>query len=290
MLSTDSFHRYAEATPRSYSLFVFFTADNSICEPCGGMQRSMAEVARAYHDLPSRKQARHPVFFAALKLSPQTDQHFLARYSLERVPLLYHVSPHASMPRQLTGADNYDVMRLGIGANSIRAFVNERVGAQLKVVRANEVIQFRATVNKYKPMLFTLGALGVALVVRLGLYKSPLMWFCCVVAVYIFSVGGGHFSWIHDTPIYKINRDGLPEFIAGGARSQFVAEGFFVSVTCVSISALIILVQEMNSWVPYKSMQGMVGLFLTGCTFLAIWILLSLYSMKMPGYLQYNEI
>lgn len=290
VLSTDSFQRYAEASVRSYSLFVFFTADPSLCEPCAGMQNAIATVARAYRDLPKRKQSRHPVFFAALKLNPQTDQPFLARYKLERVPLLYHVSPRTKMPRTLDGIDNYDVMNNGIGGNAIRRFVNSRVGSSLHVVRANEVIQFRATVNKYKPVIGLIGLLLASLVVRYNVYKHSMLWFCLIVAVYIFSVGGGHFSWIHDTPIYKINRDGIPEFIASGARSQFVAEGFFVSVTCVSISALIILIQEMNSWMPYKSMQGMVGLILVAAAYVAISLLLSLYYMKMPGYLQYNEI
>lgn len=274
--SIETFMKYIEAPGRSFSAFVFFTADGSICQPCPQMQHAVSKVAQEYRNLPKSQRANRPVFFASLKLSG-ADQEFLQRYGIDKVPVLYHFNPRSQYPTQLEGPDAYQVVSLGLGVNNIRQFVNARVGSQFRIVRSNYDVPFVSTVRKWRPMLIAAFVLGAVAVIRAHLYASPMFWFVTVVAVYIFSVGGGHFSWIHDTPLFRVNRDGLPEFFAGGARTQFVAEGFLVSIACVMISAFVILIQEMPHFIDNKSLQGAGGITLTLMIYFLISMLMALY-------------
>lgn len=312
-LSTETFKKYIEAQDRSYSLIVYFTAEAKICEPCSSMHTSVSKIAREYNGLASSRRGKRPVFFASLKLTG-SEQDFLQRYGIAQVPLLYHFNSRNRYPiSKLSGPDFYDVSNRGFGANSLRQFINERTGSRLPVIRAGYSVPFGATVKSARPFLFICLLFALAAVVHFQAYKIPMFWFCVVVTVYIFSVGGGHFSWIHDTPIYTVDRDGAFEFIAAGARTQYVAEGFLVSITCVLISAFIIAVQELPSIVKNRTLLGGAGIVFTVMTYVAITLLMGLYhtvrhlssflslyrllttllptvSQKMPGYLRYTEI
>jgi len=278
-LTKGTFRKYIEgSSTRDYSLFVYFTADSSICQPCAAMQSEVDRVSREFHASGGAGKKKS-VYFAALKLST-ADQDFLAAYQIQRVPLFYYFNTNTRYPRAIGDAGDrnmYDVAHNGMASNAIKAFVNARSGSSMRVIRGNYAVPFRAAVNSLKPLIGGVLAVALAGVLRTGIWRNNFFWFGILVFIYIFSVGGGHFSWIHDTPIYKVNQHGVPEFIAGGARSQYVAEGFFVSVTCVSISALIILVQEMPKFVPSGSTQSLIGISLSACTFFAISALLALY-------------
>ncbi|PXF48881.1 putative dolichyl-diphosphooligosaccharide--protein glycosyltransferase subunit 3 [Gracilariopsis chorda] len=288
----EEFQDVVEAAPRSYSLFVMFSADSSLCQPCASTKRIIGMIAKEYYALPSSKSSSKPVFFAVVNVKT-TDQEFLIRYGLRHVPVFYHFgrSKSKTYPKQLDerSADNYPV-QAGLGANTLREFINSRCGSRLRVVRGNYQIPFVETVRMFKPFIL-FGVLAIAaVVVFTGAYKSPMLWFAVVMLIYIFSVGGGHYSWIHNSPLAVVNQHGVTEYIAGGSRSQYVAEGFFVSATCVSISILVILVQELPSVIPNKHGQTAAGLFFLFLTSVAITFLLTLYHSKMPQYLQYNEL
>lgn len=271
----DTFEKYIEAKQRSYGVFVYFSADSSICKPCAAMEKAVSRIAVEHRSLPARSQGRQPTFFAVMKLSGQ-DAEFLQRYGIRQVPLLHYFSPRAR-PGPLGGANLFDVQKEGFGPNQLRQFVNDRVGSNLRVKLANYHVPFVSTVKEFQYVFLGAGILGGSLALRTRAYAHPMFWFVCVVAVYIFSVGGGHYSWIHNTPLYVVNRDGNTEFMAGGSRSQYAAEGFFVSVTCVIISLCIILIQEMPNLVEFKAVQSMGGLMLAAMAYVAISILLTLY-------------
>lgn len=277
--SIEEFQDVVEAAPRSYSLFVMFSADSSLCQPCAATKRIIAMIAKEYYSLPSSKSSSKPVFFAVVNIKT-TDQQFLMRYGLRHVPVIYHFGSgkYKKHPKQLEegSADNYQ-LRAGLSANTLREFINSRCGSRLRVVRGNYQIPFVETVHMFMPFIL-FGLLAVsAVVVYTGAYKSPLLWFAVVMLIYIFSVGGGHYSWIHKTPLAVVNEHGMTEYIARGSRSQYVAEGFFVSATCVSISILVILVQELPSVIPSKHGQRAAGLFFLFLTSVAIMFLLTLY-------------
>lgn len=279
-LNIDSFRKYIEAAPRSYSLIVMFSADPSMCRPCEMMRRQLESVAAEYYALPENRRGSTPVYFAELKVA-LTDQAFLGEYSVTHVPILYHFAAGKakSYPSKLKhkSINSYDIQGKGIGINQVKQFVNERVGSKLKVVIGGYTIPFVDTVRAVMPIIVLACAAFGAFVAYKGLYKQPMLWFALVMAVYIFSVGGGHFSWIHKVPLAAVNVNGQMEFIASGSRSQYVAEGFFVSVTCVCISALILLIQELPTAIPNKSGQTVAGLILAFMTYVAIAALLVMY-------------
>lgn len=277
----DSFEEYVESAPRSYHIFVLFTADPSMCVPCAPMRKQLQQVAMEYENLSQRKKSSKPTFFAELKISA-SDQMLLQKYGIRHVPLFYVFQSSSSRiyPTVLRdGAlDNYPLQQRGMGANQLKEFVNARVGSKLTVVRGGYPIPFKQKVRDFMPVILMSVALAVVIAIATEAYKNPMVWFGLVVLVYIFSVGGGHFSWIHNTPLAYVNQNGGWQFFANGSRSQYVAEGFFVSATCVSISVLVILIQEMPTVIPNKANQAGCGMVMITMTMMAITTLLVMYQ------------
>lgn len=280
-LSIGEFEKYVERAPREYTLIVMFTADASMCKPCAPMLLAIEKIAKEYEELPDRKKSRMPVFFASLKVSPN-DQAFLAKYSMQHVPILYafRAGNTRNFPSPLNdnSPDNYQIQQFGILPNQMKNFVNARTSSSLSVVRSGQ-IPFVPYVRAVMPIILVFVGFAVFVGVASGAYKRPMVWFGLVMLVYIFSVGGGFFSWIHNQPLAVVDSNGITQYFAEGSRSQYVGEGFFVSVTCVSISVLVILIQELPWVLPYKSGQSAIGLSMIMMTFVAIVALLSLYQI-----------
>lgn len=281
VISVKEFRAVVEATPRSYSLFVMFSADPSLCEPCAKMREQFKILSSDYSSLSSRKAAKAPAFFVEVKLS-SSDVEFLGTYGIKHVPILHHfASGRTSYPRQLKEgtSDSFNLQEFGYSANAMKSFVNDRSGSKMQVIRGGYEIPFVQTVRQAMPYIFTVIGLASGVALYTGAYKSPMLWFGLVVLVYIFSVGGGHYSWIHNTPLVVVDKNGSFQYIAGGSRSQYVAEGFFVSFTCVCISGLVIAIQELPSFLSQKSAQSIVGLGMCSMTMCAIGALLAVYQM-----------
>lgn len=282
-LSKSTFRKYIESAPRSYSLFVLFTTvDQSLCKPCGPMRREFAKLAQEYYSQ-SRRQASRPVFFGELKLAI-SDQDFLADYRMQHVPVLYFFESGASKafpaPLALQSPNSFDVQTEGFGVNAMKMFVNKRSGARMKVALADYRISFVATVQKYLPMLAFFLVAFTVISIYCGWNRHPMFWFGCVLLVYMYSIGGGHFCWINDSPIAVINRESVVEYISPGSRNQFVAEGALVAMTCILMSALIILIYELPTLIPDKASQTAIGLVVAGLTFFSVFSLLSLYTVS----------
>ncbi|CAN8072422.1 unnamed protein product [Agarophyton chilense] len=290
-LSVDDFQQLVETSPRSYSLFVLFSADSNLCAPCGAITKRLSQITKDYYALPSSRTSSRPVFFSIVRVTME-DQVFLMRYGLRHVPVFYHFKAGKSRdyPRHISdqSSDNFPIQQIGYSTNAMKEFINSRSGSRLHIVRGNYQIPFVQTVKDLMPFILLTIAILAAGILATGAYKSPMLWFGIVVLIYIFSVGGGHYSWINNTPLANVNVNGEYEFISGGSRSQYVAEGFFVSAMCVSISILVILIQEMPSIIPNKSGQQVIGMVLSMMTGVAITALGLLYQMKMPQYLHYN--
>lgn len=276
-----TFEEYIENAARPYNVLVFFTADPSMCRPCAQVRKQIEGIAREYKTLSEAKKSSKPTFFAEVKISP-SDQAFLRKYQIQHVPIIYlfRASTSRMYPTPLSENSNdfYPIQQFGLAANPLKEFMNTRTGSRFTVVRGGYQIPFVGSVRAAMPLIMSMAIMATTAAITTGAYKSPMLWFGLVVLVYIFSVGGGHYSWIHDVPLAVVNKDGVWEYVASGSRSQYGAEGFFVSATCVSISALVILIQEMPSFIPHKSSQTFLGMFTLFMTLVAIVSLLSLYT------------
>lgn len=270
-----TFQKYIEAPSRSYGVFVFFTADPAQCKPCAMMQPVVIRAAREYRALRPGRKTRRRVFFAVLQLS-ERDGEFLRRYGMERVPLLHYFGPRAR-PGPLAGPDLFRWSSQGVGLNDLRRFVNERTGSRMQIPEEGEV-PFVATVKQYRSVLLSTAVLGTPIVLRTRAHKLPMFWFACVMIVYIFSIGGAHYSWRHNMPLYVVDRDGTRQFMLNEARSQYAAEGFFISAMCVIISVFIVLIQELPRFVGSRASQTFGGVLLATMTFVAVYVLLTLYQ------------
>ncbi|KAI0560016.1 Oligosaccharyl transferase complex subunit OST3/OST6 [Gracilaria domingensis] len=291
-LSIDQFQDLVEVSSKPYSLFVLFSADSQLCAPCGAIKQRVSMIAKEYYSLPASKASSKPVFFAVVRVT-MSDQEFLMRYGFRHVPIFYYFAAGNSReyPRQLSdqSPNFFPVQEVGYGQNAIKGFINNRCGSRLRIVRGNYQIPFVETVKHFRPFILLTAAMLAAGIVATGAYKSPMLWFGIVVLIYIFSVGGGHYSWINNTPLAAVNVNGEMEYMTAGSRSQYVAEGFFVSATCVSISILVILIQELPSVIPNKKGQTLTGMFLVMMTCIAITILVALYQVVRRNYELYES-
>jgi hypothetical protein len=281
-LTISSFRRYIEVAPRSYSLIVLFTADQSICKPCAAMRRNFGQVVMDYHSAPRKQQASHRTFFAELKLSV-SDQQFLNDYSIQHVPILYHFGRGSRnvYPKALgKDADSLNIEEMGSGINAMKSFLNDRLRTRLRVMRTDYKIPFVPYMRSFLPFIGA-GALFVVLfALYVGWTNKPFFWFVCCVVVYMYSVGGGHFSWIHDVPFAVVNSDGRTDIVANGSRTQYAAEGMVVAILCSLISTFIILVNELPSQISDTSAQTVTGMLLAFITSALVTALLSLHDVR----------
>lgn len=288
-LTESSFRKYVESTPRGYSLFVLLTADARLCKACPTLKQILGRIAKEYNTLPSKKQGSYPVFFAALELSQESES-IMTDYGVSTVPILYHFAAGKTKkyPSQLRSSDQYDG---GLHINPIKTFINRKAGSKFRVVRGGYTIPFAPFVRAAVPLITVLfAALGLC-VVTWNLYLSPYFWLTVVVGVYMFSLGGGHFSWIHNTPWAVVSQEGVFNWIEqGSSRSQYVAEGFCFAVLCVSIAAIILIIQELPKYVESKSTQRALGWPLIIILYLLVLVLYSLYEFKSPGYLRHSDL
>lgn len=286
-LQVDQFRKLVESAPRSYSLITLFSADKQYCPHCDSVRNQLDRVANEYYNNPIQQSKSTHVFFVDVHVQ-SSDQDFLMHYNIQKVPLLYHFShgTKRAFPKQISDhdPDKYPFEK-GIAANIIKKFVNDRCRSHMIVRRGGYKIMFKSVMKTVIPILFVIASFGGVFAVYNGSYKNPMLWFTLVMLVYIYSVGGGHYSWIHDTPFLVVDNDGRSQYFARGSRSQFGAEGFMVSVTCVTISVLIISIQRLPKVVPEKSAQNLVGFVMVSMTFFAISFLLKLYERVSTNFL-----
>lgn len=232
-LQIDQFRKIVESAPRSYSLIALFSADKQYCPHCDSIRIQLDRVANEYYYNPTQQSKSTHVFFVDVHIQT-TDQQFLMDYNIRQVPLLYHFShgTKRAFPKHISehDPDKYPFEK-GFAANIIKKYVNDRCRSHMIVRRGGYRIMFKSVMKTVLPILFVIASFGVVFAVYNGTYKNPMLWFTLVMLVYIYSVGGGHYSWIHDTPFFVVDNDGQTQYFARGSRSQFGAEGFMVSVT-----------------------------------------------------------
>lgn len=262
-----------------------------MCKPCAPMGKELRRVAKAYYSLAKREQATHPVFFAEFKLSLD-DRKFLADYAVEHVPIFHYFGPvsRRNFPAPLATyrRDTFPVEEVGYGSNAIKAFVNSKVRSRLHVVRGDYQIPFASTVRSLMPALLAIAGAVAAAAVFMGWIHSPMFWFALCVLVYMYSVGGGHYAWINNSPFAVVNSNGHTQYVSDGSRNQYAAEGMFVSITCSAISAIVIGINELPRLIPPGGKQATVGFVLIFVVFACTTTLLGLYTLKMPAYLRYE--
>lgn len=295
-LSAPSLRAYVEGgAPRAYALFVLFVvADADKCAPCAPMRAALGRAAAQYHALPRRDRAPHPVFFAEMRLALD-NRALLQDYAIEHVPILFHFAPSAAggptFPRPLSSLsrEGYPIEQLGVSANAIKSFVNRKTGARLQVMRGDYQIPFASSVRAMMPALLFAAAALAAVAVFLGWVYSPMFWFTLCVLVYLYSVGGGHYTWINNTPFAVVDSNGRSQYVSEGSRNQYAAEGMFVSLTCSAISAIVIGINELPRLLVPGHKQTTVGFVLIAVVFVSTCTLLGLYNLKMPSYLRYDQ-
>lgn len=291
ILNPETFRKYVEPSSRPYSLFVLITADSSICAACSAMKAEFAAVSGSYYDLPSNRQAGHDVFFAELRISTSFRE-LLYDYGISHVPILHHfpAGSSKSFPARLADAPggSFDIERLGVSKNGFMHFVNTEAGARFPAQRAGYEIPFASFVRSMMPVIVTCAGLFAATAAYAGWMGQPMFWFGVCVLVYLYSLGGGHYTWINDSPFAVVDSRGSTQYVAEGSRNQYVAEGMFVSLACTVISSVLIAANELPRLIPSKRAQTTVGLTMSFAVSIFIVMLLGLYFFKMPSYLKYE--
>lgn len=279
-MSIDMLRSFIEVAPRSYSIMLLLSAPPNICKACGNVEKLFTSISKDYKHLPKSSQASKPLFFVLVRITG-SEKEFMTLYDLRHIPVIYFMgaSNRKTFPKPLSDSspDSYPFQNFGGRIDTIKQFINDKSGSRLRVVRGGYQIPFVETVRAFKPLIFTMAGSVAFMVFATGAYNKPMLWFALAMLVYIFSVGGGHYSWINKTPFAVVNEQGETEYLAAGSRSQYAAEGFLVSATCVTISVMVIFIRELPSFIPNKNFQLFVGTGLLSMTSIAISLLLVVF-------------
>lgn len=139
-LDDATFHYYAIAKPRPYSLIVFLTAAHPKfkCTICKQIDTEMSLVAQSYGRATSTRGEEPKVFF--VRLDYEASQKIFQQYGVSSVPMMFHIPPLLTAEKSgkeytIHQREKYQIPT-SPEAESIAGFVKDRTGVSVDIKRS----------------------------------------------------------------------------------------------------------------------------------------------------------
>jgi len=276
-LNLDKWKTYVQSTSKNYSMIVMFTvlSPNMNCPICKPVHEEFLVVANSYRyaHLHSKN-----VYFAIVDYedAPQIFQ----QLNLNTAPAIYHFPPKGARKSQ----DQMDFQRMGIDADAIAKFVQDRTGMHIRVLRPPN---YAAPVVVSLLIMLVLGLLYMRRN-NLEFLGNRTFWgIVCLCIVFAF-MSGQMWNHIRGPPFILTNpQTRETAFIHGSTQFQLIAETYIVFVMYAAVTVGMILLNEAasNKLEPGKrKLLTCVGL---GLVVVFFSLLLSIFRSKYQGYPYY---
>lgn len=288
-LDSPTLMRALAISPRPFSLVITLLADG--CVACDAAAKILVSASKELGAAPAGARPRTPVLFGGVTVS-SADAEFLSATRVTHVPKVFHLSPTVVWPVVMQGGP--DDLPSGGGAGltdaAVRGWLNGRLGTRLSLPRSSYAIPFVPVLKAFAPLAAAAAVAAAVAVGWTGAWRSPWLYFACLLGVYAFSLAGGHYAWIHGVPWAVVDAAGVTRYVADGSRAQYGAEGVATATGCVLMGGLWVVVHELPAWLGEGG--GALSRAASWAAALAIWFgwtaLVGLYQGKMPGYLAYT--
>ncbi|XP_067949253.1 magnesium transporter protein 1-like [Watersipora subatra] len=236
-LDSEKFKLLVRTPPRSYSVFVMFTALKSQrgCTVCRQASEEFQVLANSYWTSP---EATPSVYFAMVDYDDASEA--FQSMKLSTAPVFIHF-PAKGKPKK---GDTFEVHRHGFDAEVLQRFITERTGLQFKIRRPPNYLMNIV-------VLLSIGLLGALVYIKrdsMDFLFQKTTWACIVISFILVMMSGQMWNQIRGAGFaHRDPRTGEVSYIHGSSQGQFVAETYIVMALHGSIAIGFILINEANS-------------------------------------------
>uniref|UniRef100_U5ERS3 Putative oligosaccharyltransferase gamma subunit n=1 Tax=Corethrella appendiculata TaxID=1370023 RepID=U5ERS3_9DIPT len=269
--NAQKFKEFVRSPPRNYSIIVMFTAMAPArqCMICRHSHDEYTIVANSYR---YSQTYSNKLFFAMVDFDEGQDVFQMMR--LNTAPVFMHF-PAKGKPK---GSDTMDIQRVGISAEVIAKWIQERTDIQIRVFRPPN---YSGTVA----ILMLSAFVGGFLYLRrnnLDFLYNKQMWGFIAVLFCFAMISGQMWNHIRSPPFLHKSQNGIA-YIHGSSQGQLVIETYIVMFLNAMIVIGMILLTE-SGWqsdMRKGKIMAIVGLVLVAVFFSLI---LSVFRSKAQGY------
>lgn len=268
----NRFRDFVKSAPRNYSVVIMFTAMAPArqCVICRHAHDEYTIVANSYR---YSQTYSNKLFFAMVDFDEGSDVFQLLR--LNTAPVFIHF-PAKGKPKP---ADTMDIQRVGVSAEVIGKWIQERTDIQIRIFRPPN---YSATVA----ILMLTAFVGGFLYLRRNnldfLYNKQMWGFLAVIFCFAM-VSGQMWNHIRSPPFVHKGQNGGIAYIHGSSQGQLVIETYIVMfLNAMIVAGMILLTESGSQSDPRKGkIAAVVGLVLVAVFFSLI---LSIFRSKAQGY------
>eukprot|EP00916_Digyalum_oweni_P008704 GHVL01014521.1.p1 GENE.GHVL01014521.1~~GHVL01014521.1.p1 ORF type:complete len:341 (+),score=27.10 GHVL01014521.1:56-1078(+) len=276
--SSSEYSEYVLKAPRPYHIFIYFTAEKSVCGDCWVLDQKLQQTARSFFMNSPKK----PIFFASVDVSKYKN--IAKLHGMTRVPLLVHTA-QKSLQKQgdlvlFRDNDKYSMKKNTVTVENIIHWANGFTEAtvSLYMTPSEQLTKLRNTL-----------LIGVCLILLfLALWKAvlkyPVIMSFGAVILHWLATSGIFYSVSHGFAMSGTEKDGTLSYISRSARTQYAGEGFgcalLLTLGGVSLVILCLVSQKIK-----KRRWGdpFTAVFLIGFVYIVKYIF-SIYQFKLGWY------
>ncbi|XP_052866266.1 tumor suppressor candidate 3 isoform X1 [Anopheles cruzii] len=213
----NKFRDFVKSAPRNYSVIVMFTAMAPArqCVICRHAHDEYTIVANSYR---YSQTYSNKLFFAMVDFDEGSDVFQMLR--LNTAPVFIHFPPKGK-PKP---ADTMDIQRVGVSAEVIGKWIQERTDIQIRIFRPPN---YSATVAVLMLSLFVGGFLYLRRN-NLDFLYNKQMWALLAVIFCFAMVSGQMWNHIRSPPFVHKSQNGGIAYIHGSSQGQLVIETYIV--------------------------------------------------------------
>uniref|UniRef100_A0A336MBG5 CSON013742 protein n=1 Tax=Culicoides sonorensis TaxID=179676 RepID=A0A336MBG5_CULSO len=268
----QKFKDYVKAAPRNYSVIVMFTALQPArqCQICRHAHDEYQIVANSYRYSMTYS---NKLFFVMVDFDEGSD--IFQALRLNTAPVFMHF-PAKGKPK---GSDTMDIQRVGISADVIAKWVQERTDIQIRVFRPPN---YSGTIA----LLLLVSFAGGFLYLRrnnLDFLQNKQMWAMIAVVFCFAMISGQMWNHIRGPPFIQKSQNGGVAYIHSSSQGQLVFETYIVFFLNALVVVGMILLTECGQQSDKRKgkIMAIVGLGMV-CIFFSL--LLSIFRSKAGGY------
>ncbi|XP_077297336.1 oligosaccharide transferase gamma subunit [Arctopsyche grandis] len=286
----NKFRDYVKSAPRNYSVVVIFTAmaPSRQCSICRHVHDEFTIVANSFR---YSQAYSNQLFFAMVDFDEGSD--IFQALRLNTAPVIMHF-PSKGKPKP---TDTIDFQRVGVSAEAIAKWIQERTDIQIRVFRPPNYSGTVAVVM----LILLCGGFFYLRRNNLDFLYNKQMWAVGAIVFCFIMVSGQMWNQIRGPPFVHRAQNGGVSYIHGSSQGQFVLETYIImGLNAAIVGGMILLaesgggfkvegspapVKEKNagSNVDYRKRRllAFFGLALV-CIFFSL--LLSVFRTKAQGY------
>jgi len=304
IVDDQDFQRHVTNGPREHATVLYITAlDQQFgCTPCHEFKNVISQISNLYEKLRYKGSStpRHNLFFVMLDYKQTTGMSFQA-LGIQHVPHLLFLQPGSesfdlpSLLASVGGENTFGAAQQGMTAAGLIHWIADRSKVSLDADLLKQLGDIEKQVDQRKPsggsggdvsptaIMFLLGAVGIALLVRFRSY--PIVYFALSSCVFLFSISGGMFNIIREVPWYQYDRNtGRVTYFTSGNQMQLGYEGYIMGALQVAAGLVMVALSAFAIRIKSSALRNAALTGLLASLYWLTFMIRSLYRFKMSYY------